>query len=111
MQADDGPIVVVLEGMLTAMQFPEVHGILEAAKRADARPLVVDLSRVTAIDGMVAAEIVVFLRRRLRHTSPTAAVAPRANGDWLTRAGSLATLPFFADAEQARAAVDVALLR
>ena len=99
------PAVITIDGVVSAMRFGEVHELLEAAKGSDSRALVLDLSNAVEIDPMVAAEIVLFLRRRLRHGFPTAVVPPKVHGDWVTHAGSLAEMHFFGDREAAIASV------
>ncbi|MEA2785107.1 MAG: hypothetical protein QOF71_1211, partial [Candidatus Eremiobacteraeota bacterium] len=46
-------------------------------------------------------DLVLFLRRRMRHGTPFAVVVPRVNPGWITGAGSLTGAPFCADRAEA----------
>jgi ABC-type transporter Mla MlaB component len=100
--ADDPavPDVLLLEGDLTPERFGAVSERIERARRSSA-PLIVDLAGVRTIDGMIAMDLVLFLRRRLRHGSPFAVVVPEVNPGWITAAGSLAGAPFCRDRAEA----------
>ena len=92
----------MLEGDLTPERFGAVSERIEHARRSNA-PLIVDLAEVASIDGMIAMDLVLFLRRRMRHGTPFAVVVPRVNPGWVTGAGSLAGALFCTDrAEAAR---------
>ena len=94
------PAVLALDGDLTPERFGAVSQELERARRSS-EPLIVDLGGVRSIDGMIAMDLVLFLRRRLRHGTPFAVVVPRVNPGWITGAGSLAGVPFCADRSEA----------
>ena len=94
------PAVLALDGDLTPERFGAVSQELEQARRSN-EPLIVDLGGVRSIDGMIAMDLVLFLRRRMRHGTPFAVVVPRVNPGWITGAGSLAGGPFCADLEEA----------
>ncbi len=94
------PEVLVLDGDLTPEQFGAVSERIELARRSNA-PLIVDLSAVHSIDGMIAMDLVLFLRRRLRHGTPFAVVVPRVNAGWITGAGSLTGTLFCSDRAEA----------
>ena len=94
------PEVLALDGDLTAEQFGAVSQRIERARRSSA-PLIVDLAGVRSIDGMIAMDLVLFLRRRLRHGTPCAIVVPETNAGWLTGAGSLAEALFCKDRNEA----------
>ena len=95
------PAIVAFAGDLDVGRYPEVHAALEAAKVAKGRPLVVDLSKVGHVDSIVAAEIVVFVRRSLRYGATVAIVPPRPPNEWLTHAGSIREAHFRESAEEA----------
>ncbi len=92
-------------GALDVLRYPEVHGALEVAKVSKGRPLVVDLSQVTSVDAMVAAEIVLFVRRSLRYGATVAIVPPKPPNEWLTHAGSIREAHFRETAAEALALV------
>ena len=94
------PEVLALEGDLTPERFGAVSERIELARRSNA-PLIVDLAEVRSIDGMIAMDLVLFLRRRMRHGTPFAIVVPRVNPSWITGAGSLAGAPFCSDRAEA----------
>jgi anti-anti-sigma regulatory factor len=94
------PAVLALDGDLTAERFGAASEQIEHARRSNA-PLIVDLSGVRSIDGMIAMDLVLFLRRRLRHGTPFAVVIPRENPGWITGAGSLAGASFCEDRAEA----------
>jgi anti-anti-sigma regulatory factor len=94
------PAVLALDGDLTPERFGAVSQELESARRSNA-PLIVDLGGVRSIDGMIAMDLVLFLRRRMRHGTPFAVVVPRVNPGWITGAGSLTGAPFCADRAEA----------
>ena len=94
------PAVLALDGDLTPERFGAVSEQLERARRSNV-PLVVDLAEVRSIDGMIAMDLLLFLRRRMRHGTPFAVVVPRVNPGWITSAGSLAGAPFCADRAEA----------
>jgi anti-anti-sigma regulatory factor len=94
------PAVLALDGDLTPERFGAVSQELEHA-RSSSEPLIVDLGGVRSIDGMIAMDLVLFLRRRLRHGTPFAVIVPRVNPGWITGAGSLAGVPFCADRAEA----------
>lgn len=94
------PALLALEGDLTPEQFGAVSEQIEQARRSIV-PLIVDLADVRSIDSMIAMDLVLFLRRRLRHGTPFAVVVPRANAGWITGAGSLAGALFCEDRAQA----------
>jgi anti-anti-sigma regulatory factor len=94
------PAVLALDGDLTPERFGAVSQELERARRSN-EPLIIDLGGVRSIDGMIAMDIVLFLRRRIRHGTPFAVVVPRVNPGWITGAGSLAGGPFCADRDEA----------
>ena len=94
------PAVLALDGDLTAERFGAVSEQIERARRSTA-PLIVDLAGVRSIDGMIAMDLVLFLRRRLRHGTPFAVVVPQVNAGWITGAGSLAGTMFCADRAEA----------
>ena len=94
------PAVLALDGDLTPEQFGAVSERIEQARRSSA-PLIVDLADVRSIDGMIAMDLVLFLRRRMRHGTPFAVVIPRVNSAWITGAGSLAGAQFCADRAEA----------
>jgi hypothetical protein len=101
---DDEPLsapdVLTLDGDLAPERFGAVSQQLEGARRSS-EPLIIDLGGVRSIDGMIAMDLVLFLRRRLRHGTPFAVVVPRVNPGWITGAGSLAGVPFCADRAEA----------
>jgi len=90
------PAVLALEGDLTPERFGAVSERIEDARRSNV-PLIVDLGDVRSIDSMIAMDLVLFLRRRLRHGTPFAVVVPRVNPGWITGAGSLAGALFCDD--------------
>ncbi len=92
--------VLALDGDLTAERFGAISEQIEHARRSSA-PLIVDLSGVRSIDGMIAMDLLLFLRRRLRHGTPFAVVVPRVNPGWITGAGSLSGALFCADRAEA----------
>ena len=94
------PEVLVLDGDLTPEQFGTVSERIEHARRSNA-PLIVDLAGVQSIDGMIAMDLVLFLRRRMRHGTPFAVVVPRVNPGWITGAGSLTGALFCSDRAEA----------
>ena len=94
------PELLALEGDLTPERFGAVSERIEQARRSNV-PLIVDLADVRSIDSMIAMDLVLFLRRRLRHGTPFAVVVPRANAGWITGAGSLAGALFCEDRAQA----------
>ena len=94
------PDVLVLEGDLTPERFGAVSERIEHARRSNT-PLIVDLADVRSIDGMIAMDLVLFLRRRMRHGTPFAVVVPQVNPGWITGAGSLAGALFCGDREEA----------
>jgi anti-anti-sigma regulatory factor len=95
------PAVVTFAGDLGVARYPEVHASLEVAKVTKGRPLVVDLSKVGHVDPIVAAEIVVFVRRSLRYGATVAIVPPPPPNEWLTHAGSIREAHFRESAEEA----------
>jgi anti-anti-sigma regulatory factor len=96
----DAPTVLAFDGDLTPERFGAVSEQLEHARRSSA-PLIVDLAGVRSIDGMIAMDLVLFLRRRMRHGTPFAVVVPQVNPGWITGAGSLAGAPFCTDRDEA----------
>lgn|GEM_PF-3521000 len=94
------PAVLALDGDLTPERFGAVSEQIEFARRSNL-PLIVDLAEVRSIEGMIAMDLVLFLRRRLRHGTPFAVVIPRANPGWITGAGSLAGALFCEDRAEA----------
>jgi anti-anti-sigma regulatory factor len=94
------PTILALDGDLTPERFGTVSEQLEHARRSTA-PLIVDLAGVRSVDGMIAMDLVLFLRRRLRHGTPFAVVVPRQNSGWITGAASLEGAPFCADRAEA----------
>jgi anti-anti-sigma regulatory factor len=93
--------VIAFAGDLDMTRYPEVHGVLEAAKVSKGRPLVLDLSGAGYVDPLVAGEIVLFVRRSLRYGATVAIVPPPAASEWLTRAGSIREAHFRETREQA----------
>ena len=83
------PAVIAFDGELSMPRYPEVHGVLEAAKISKGRPIVIDLSDAGAVDPMIAGEIVLFVRRSLRYGATVAIVPPRQPNEWLTHAASI----------------------
>ena len=94
------PAVLALDGDLTAERFGAVSEQIEYARHSNV-PLIVDLYDVRSIDGMIAMDLVLFLRRRMRHGTPFAVVVPHVNPGWITGAGSLAGALFCADRAEA----------
>jgi anti-anti-sigma regulatory factor len=94
------PTILTLDGDLTPERFGPVSEQLEHARRSTA-PLVVDLAGVRSIDGMIAMDLLLFLRRRLRHGTPFAVVVPRQNAGWITGAASLEGALFCSDRAEA----------
>ena len=94
------PEVLVLEGDLTPERFGAVSQQIELARHSNV-PLIVDLIGVTSIDGMIAMDLVLFLRRRMRHGTPFAVVVPHVNPGWITGAGSLTGAVFCDDRAEA----------
>jgi anti-anti-sigma regulatory factor len=94
------PAVLVLDGDLTPERFGAVSQQIEHARHSNV-PLIVDLADVRSIDGMIAMDLVLFLRRRMRHGTPFAVVVPAVNPGWITGAGSLAGALFCADRAEA----------
>ncbi len=94
------PEFLVLDGDLTPERFGAVSQQIELARHSNA-PLIVDLTDVRSIDGMIAMDLVLFLRRRLRHGTPFAVVVPAVNPGWITGAGSLAGALFCQDRAEA----------
>jgi anti-anti-sigma regulatory factor len=94
------PAVLALEGDLTPERFGAVSEQIEFARHSNV-PLIVDLAEVHSIDGMIAMDLVLFLRRRLRHGTPFAVVVPRLNPGWITGAGSLSGALFCNDRDEA----------
>ncbi len=94
------PEVLALDGDLTPERFGAVSERIEHARRSSA-PLIVDLAGVRSIDGMIAMDLVLFLRRRLRHGTPFAVVVPAVNPGWITGAGSLSGVIFCTDRGEA----------
>ncbi len=85
---------------MTAEQFGVISARIEEARHSSA-PLIVDLAEVRSIDAMLAMDLVLFLRRRLRHNTPFAIVVPKVNPGWITGAGSLAGAIFCSDRSEA----------
>ncbi len=85
---------------MTPERFGTVSEQLERARSTSA-PLIIDLAAVRSVDGMIAMDLVLFLRRRLRHGTPFAVVVPRQNPAWITGAASLAGAPFCNDRAEA----------
>jgi anti-anti-sigma regulatory factor len=83
------PAIIAFAGDLDMPRYPEVHAILEAAKVAKGRSLVVDLSETGRVDAIIAGEIVLFVRRSLRYGALVAIVPPPQPNEWLTHAGSI----------------------
>ncbi|MDQ6940889.1 MAG: STAS domain-containing protein [Candidatus Eremiobacteraeota bacterium] len=94
------PAVLTLDGDLTAERFGAVSEQIEHARRSNV-PLIVDLSAVNSIDGMIAMDLVLFLRRRMRHGTPFVVVVPQVNPGWITGAGSLSGALFCTDRAEA----------
>jgi ABC-type transporter Mla MlaB component len=94
------PEILVLDGDLTPERFGAVSERIEHARHSSA-PLIVDLAGVQSIDGMIAMDLVLFLRRRMRHGTPFAVVVPQVNPGWITGAGSLTGAPFCSDRAEA----------
>jgi len=94
------PAILAFDGDLTPERFGAVSEQLERARSSSA-PLIIDLAAVRSVDGMIAMDLVLFLRRRLRHGTPFAVVVPRANAGWITGAASLDGAPFCADRAEA----------
>jgi hypothetical protein len=99
------PAVIAFDGDLLLPRYPEVHGVLEAAKIQKGRAVVVDLSGVGQVDAMVAGEIVLFVRRSLRYGATVAIVPPRHPNEWLTHAASIRDAHFRETREEALALV------
>jgi anti-anti-sigma regulatory factor len=95
------PAVITFAGDLALPRYPEVHSVLEAAKIAKGRPIVVDLSGAGAVDPMIAGEIVLFVRRSLRYGATVAIVPPRQPNEWLTHAASIREAHFRETREEA----------
>ncbi len=91
---------MALEGDLTPEHFGAVSERIELARHSNV-PLIIDLADVRSIDSMIAMDLVLFLRRRLRHGTPFAVVVPRVNSSWITGAGSLAGALFCEDRAEA----------
>lgn len=94
------PAVLALDGDLTSELFGAISARIEEARRSSA-PLIVDLGDVRSVDAMIAMDLVLFLRRRLRHNSPFAVVVPKLNPSWITGVGSLAGALFCGDRAEA----------
>jgi anti-anti-sigma regulatory factor len=99
------PAIITFVGDLELARYPEVHGILEAAKLSKGRSLVLDLSAAARIDALIAGEFVLFIRRSLRYGALVAVVPPRRPNDWLTHAGSIRDAHFRETREEALALV------
>jgi hypothetical protein len=99
------PAVIAFAGELGMARYPEVHGLLEAAKVSKGRPLVLDLSAAVHVDPMVAGEIVLFVRRSLRYGATVAIVPPPHPNEWLTHAASIRDAHFRETREEALALV------
>jgi hypothetical protein len=99
------PAVITFAGALDMARYPEVHGVLEAAKVSKGRPLVLDLSGAVHVDPLVAGEIVLFVRRSLRYGATVAIVPPRQPNEWLTHAASIRDAHFRETREEALALV------
>jgi anti-anti-sigma regulatory factor len=99
------PAIITLAGELKLARYPEVHGLLESARVAKGRSLVLDLSAADTIDPLIAGEIVLFVRRSLRYGALVAIVPPHGANEWLTRAGSIRDAHFRATREEALAVV------
>lgn len=99
------PAVIAFAGELAMPRYPEVHGVLEAAKVSKGRSLVLDLSAAVHIDPMVAGEIVLFVRRSLRYGATVAIVPPPHPNEWLTHAASIRDAHFRETREEALALV------
>jgi anti-anti-sigma regulatory factor len=95
------PAVITFAGDLGLPRYPEVHGVLEAAKIAKGRPIVVDLSGAGNVDPMIAGEIVLFVRRSLRYGATVVIVPPRHPNEWLTHAASIREAHFRETREEA----------
>lgn len=83
------PAIITFAGALELARYPEVHSILEAAKIAKGRSLVLDLSAADHVDALIAGELVLFIRRSLRYGAVVAVVPPRPPNEWLTHAASI----------------------
>jgi hypothetical protein len=105
------PAVITFAGELGMPRYPEVHGVLEAAKVSKGRPLVLDLSRAVHVDPMVAGEIVLFVRRSLRYGATVAIVPPPHPNEWLTHAASIREAHFRETRDEALALVAPAAAR
>ncbi|MEA2718788.1 MAG: hypothetical protein QOJ39_652 [Candidatus Eremiobacteraeota bacterium] len=105
------PAVIAFAGELGMSRYPEVHGMLEAAKVSKGRPLVLDLSSAIHVDPMVAGEIVLFVRRSLRYGATVAIVPPPHPNEWLTHAASIREAHFRETREEALALVSAAAAR
>jgi len=103
------PAIITFAGDLELARYPEVHGVLEAAKIAKGRSLVLDLSAADNVDSLIAGELVLFIRRSLRYGATVAVVPPRRPNDWLTHAGSIREAHFRGTREEAIALVSGAV--
>jgi len=83
------PAIITFAGDLDMARYPEVHGVLEAAKVSKGRPLVLDLSGAGQVEALIAGEIMLFVRRSLRYGALVAIVPPPQQSEWLTHAGSI----------------------
>ena len=104
------PAIITLGGELNLSRYSEVHGVLEAAKSAKGRPVVIDLSLTDGIDPMVAAEIVVFVHRSLRYGANVVIVPPPRQNVWLTHAESIHDATFCETLEEALASLRAKLV-
>ena len=95
------PAIITFAGELALARYPEVHAILEAAKIAKGRSLVIDLSAADHVDTLIAGELVLFIRRSLRYGALVAVVPPRPPNEWLTHASSIREAHFRETREEA----------
>jgi len=99
------PAIITFAGDLELARYPEVRGILEAAKLSKGRSLVLDLSAADRVDPLIAGELVLFIRRSLRYGALVAVVPPHRPNEWLTHAGSIRDAHFRQTREKALALV------
>ena len=99
------PAVITFAGDLELARYPEVHSVLEAAKIAKGRSLVIDLSAAVHVDALIAGELVLFIRRSLRYGALVAVVPPHRPNEWLTHAASIRDAHFRETREEAIALV------
>lgn len=97
------PNVVTFSGALTLENAPTIDAAMNGLRDGTAA-VIVDMAAVTSVEPMVAMDLLIVLRKRLRHGKRTAVVVPATGADWLTGAQSLSDMTFHRTLAEALAA-------